>query len=215
MRPSSNTSQHRNPVSLTCALIAACLLYSTPFPVYSAEIVWDYSATLFDLSGNDPLGIDGEQIDITLTFSTESVWEDYLFLEPASAVVSITGGHTASHKTTPIIKHGSFLTFSEGRNSGSFWDFVINGHVTVTKNDNIRPTSPIVPAVGDKLIEGHLPNSPSGILERISMSTSYSADSYGLNNASISVSTVPVPAAVWLFGSALAGLGWMRRKQIV
>ena len=29
----------------------------------------------------------------------------------------------------------------------------------------------------------------------------------------INVSAVPVPAAVWLFGSALAGLGWMRRKQ--
>jgi hypothetical protein len=28
-------------------------------------------------------------------------------------------------------------------------------------------------------------------------------------------STVPVPAAVWLFGSALAGLGWLRRKQTV
>jgi hypothetical protein len=28
-------------------------------------------------------------------------------------------------------------------------------------------------------------------------------------------SIVPVPAAVWLFGSALAGLGWMRRKQTV
>jgi hypothetical protein len=27
------------------------------------------------------------------------------------------------------------------------------------------------------------------------------------------IPTVPVPAAVWLFGSALAGLGWMRRKQ--
>jgi len=26
---------------------------------------------------------------------------------------------------------------------------------------------------------------------------------------------VPLPAAVWLFGSALAGLGWMRRKQAV
>jgi hypothetical protein len=24
---------------------------------------------------------------------------------------------------------------------------------------------------------------------------------------------IPIPAAVWLFGSALAGLGWMRRKQ--
>ncbi len=31
----------------------------------------------------------------------------------------------------------------------------------------------------------------------------------------INVSTVPVPAAVWLFGSALAGLGWLRRKQTV
>lgn len=29
----------------------------------------------------------------------------------------------------------------------------------------------------------------------------------------IVVTAVPVPAAVWLFGSALAGLGWMRRKQ--
>jgi hypothetical protein len=29
-----------------------------------------------------------------------------------------------------------------------------------------------------------------------------------------SVSAVPIPAAVWLFGSALAGLGWMRRKRI-
>jgi len=27
------------------------------------------------------------------------------------------------------------------------------------------------------------------------------------------VSAVPVPAAAWLFGSALAGLGWIRRKQ--
>jgi hypothetical protein len=27
-----------------------------------------------------------------------------------------------------------------------------------------------------------------------------------------SASVVPIPAAVWLFGSALAGLGWLRRK---
>lgn len=29
----------------------------------------------------------------------------------------------------------------------------------------------------------------------------------------INVSAVPIPAAVWLFGSALAGLGWLRRKR--
>ena len=27
------------------------------------------------------------------------------------------------------------------------------------------------------------------------------------------ITTVPVPAAIWLFGSALAGLGWLRGKQ--
>jgi hypothetical protein len=31
----------------------------------------------------------------------------------------------------------------------------------------------------------------------------------------VTVSAVPVPAAVWLFGSALAGLGWVRRKKTV
>jgi len=31
----------------------------------------------------------------------------------------------------------------------------------------------------------------------------------------IAVTAVPIPAAVWLFGSALAGLGWLRRKQTV
>jgi hypothetical protein len=46
-------------------------------------------------------------------------------------------------------------------------------------------------------------------------------DGYGLGGLTsiqidnISVSAVPVPAAVWLFGSALAGLGWMRRRKTV
>jgi hypothetical protein len=29
----------------------------------------------------------------------------------------------------------------------------------------------------------------------------------------VRTTAVPIPAAVWLFGSALAGLGWMRRKK--
>jgi len=32
------------------------------------------------------------------------------------------------------------------------------------------------------------------------------------NQASVTVSAVPVPAAVWLFGSALGLLGWVRRR---
>ena len=36
-----------------------------------------------------------------------------------------------------------------------------------------------------------------------------SATSYSLG-----ASVVPIPAAAWLFGSALMGLGWMRRKRL-
>ena len=32
-------------------------------------------------------------------------------------------------------------------------------------------------------------------------------------SGTLTATAVPVPAAVWLFGSALAGLGWFRRKQ--
>jgi hypothetical protein len=35
------------------------------------------------------------------------------------------------------------------------------------------------------------------------------AESYIISGA---ITAVPIPAAVWLFGSALAGLGWFRRK---
>lgn len=37
-------------------------------------------------------------------------------------------------------------------------------------------------------------------------------EDYAFIEGSVSMSAVPIPAAVWLFGSALAGLGWMRRK---
>lgn len=37
-------------------------------------------------------------------------------------------------------------------------------------------------------------------------------DSDGLGYELVSSSVIPIPAAVWLFGSALSILGWMRRK---
>ena len=63
---------------------------------------------------------------------------------------------------------------------------------------------------------------PSGTYQIIEGFESFCADFYCNDNASelreiysgtVTASAVPVPAAVWLFGSALAGLGWVRRKQ--
>jgi hypothetical protein len=41
-----------------------------------------------------------------------------------------------------------------------------------------------------------------------------SFDTLSITVDNINATVVPVPAAVWLFGSALAGLGWLRRKPI-
>ena len=46
-------------------------------------------------------------------------------------------------------------------------------------------------------------------------SVSKDGNYYALAVRSGDVAAVPVPAAVWLFGSALAGLGWMRRRKTV
>jgi hypothetical protein len=42
--------------------------------------------------------------------------------------------------------------------------------------------------------------------------TSSNPNSVGMQLNNIQVSAVPIPAAVWLFGSGLGLLGWMRRK---
>ncbi|NND53341.1 MAG: VPLPA-CTERM sorting domain-containing protein [Gammaproteobacteria bacterium] len=47
---------------------------------------------------------------------------------------------------------------------------------------------------------------PSSLLQ-------FSTSQVPMTVASANLSVVPIPAAVWLFGSALAGLGWLRRKQ--
>jgi hypothetical protein len=57
-------------------------------------------------------------------------------------------------------------------------------------------------------------------LNLISVTFYAEGNGFGFGSATVEldnivVSAVPIPAAVWLFGSALAGLGWMRRKQTV
>jgi hypothetical protein len=48
--------------------------------------------------------------------------------------------------------------------------------------------------------------------DRFTDSATHWVDGYG-NVSSVTISTVPIPAAVWLFGSALGILGWARRKS--
>ena len=48
-------------------------------------------------------------------------------------------------------------------------------------------------------------------LTSIELSAGPTFNSLALDN--FVVTTVPIPASVWLFGSALTGLGWIRRRS--
>jgi hypothetical protein len=53
------------------------------------------------------------------------------------------------------------------------------------------------------------------VIDPSSITTGFGAFTGAMNFDNFAANVVPIPAAVWLFGSALAGLGWMRRKQTV
>ena len=67
----------------------------------------------------------------------------------------------------------------------------------------------LTPLTGqDAQLSFFLQASTSGFYDEV-LFVDMTIDSYGINNTN----PVPVPAAAWLFGSALAGLGVMRRKK--
>jgi len=65
-----------------------------------------------------------------------------------------------------------------------------------------------------------LPSNAGGVLEIVGGCAGFTGceqwDNQDQQRAIVSgyISAVPIPAAVWLFGSALFGLGWMRRKKV-
>ena len=73
---------------------------------------------------------------------------------------------------------------------------------------------------GGGIIQNTVTFTTSGLQTVVLDSAWNNLESFQLANVSqkqadnIVISTVPVPAAVWLFGSALAALGWARRKQL-
>ena len=90
---------------------------------------------------------------------------------------------------------------------GDFFTGFGNDGTTVCSNDRCR--------VDVSLVSGDLVMViKTGMSESL---TSARSNVYTMTFATVPIpaAAVPIPAAVWLFGSALSGLGWLRRKQTV
>ena len=102
------------------------------------------------------------------------------------------------------------LSFDSGPDDYYLAPFGSNIYLSETTTDPGNTTNWVLQAVEEQ-IPG-IPNDYGINLKALDGSQSYSEDAlYSHPQWSV----VPIPAAAWLFSSALVGLGWIRRKQTV
>ncbi len=189
--------------------------------IHASLINWTYTGAL-STSGADTLGIAGETLSLTVIFDDSDVWQGFgsdLVIAGVSAYASVSGGHSVSVKSAiPAAFHvtSSGIAFiSESVSTGSFVDFIIDGDTTMTFGSGNSGTPPQIPTLlqpvlGENLLIGHLSDDINMLN---SITSSDFSGAYILSNETISITSVPVPAAAWLFGSGLIGLiGLVRRK---
>lgn len=174
-----------------------------------------YDDAVADIPGTgDTAGIYSRaQRSLRLQFGAE----DFMTTEPRSIVV-VNDDFNAS-----LGEYGdgwfAWNTVAEADEAGGYLEYRIGFSLLSTS-----VTSPVSPLTSDALIR---PFGPAGWVEAI---IGYSVirhviDTNGNDDAiqvarayanidTLATSTVPVPAAAWLFGSALGLLGWMRHAGV-
>jgi hypothetical protein len=115
------------------------------------------------------------------------------------------------------------ITASPAANPGIGWGFTItgldwNGSANLVGIDNffsnVGPMEPSDSRFPTGVIESDIRIGSDYVHFNLGTSN-WEAGDYVSFNLISDVTVVPIPAAVWLFGSALAGLGWMRRRKTV
>jgi hypothetical protein len=189
-----------------------------------AAVVYTYTGNTYNIVGNnnyyEPSEPTPDPYDISMRVTGTLVMPEefvYGYNHPAEGdVLSFSfsdGVNTLTNENSTLTFRNEFIVDTDG--SFLSWGieivrYELAGNGSVQIRQSIRTfdypdTFDSVQNFECKLFDGYACSAP---YERVAQIESSSG-------TWIKSSVVPVPAAVWLFGSALAGLGWMRRKQVV
>jgi hypothetical protein len=172
-------------------LIAASLLLSVS--ANAAPVTWTLDGVAFadgymaegSFVYDADLGFDGTYSDISIT------------------TFSASGTQFVDQFGTGGIRTAVRVAFSN--NVDYFFGLVFENGLT-----NAGGTVEVVPDIGNAI------NSVDGGCSAFLGCAAPDTDNFrSITGGRVIANVVPIPAAAWLFGSALAGLGWLRRKQTV
>ena len=218
-------------ISIFCALIflsvassAASLTAATLTP--NSLVITEYMANPIGVSDSE-----GEYFEVFNTTNFDIDLSDLIVRDDGSNSFTVSG---------LVIAAGSFSVFSnfDGVSLGFTPDYIYSGSMSLTNTDDeiglFRPDDTLINKVsysdGDFFGEGVShelnlldPDTPV-LLFGPQIGSDYIAAVAGLGlgnfgspghagSTSIELATVPVPTAVWMFGSALSILAWIRRRK--
>ncbi len=106
------------------------------------------------------------------------------------------------------VNNVSFDFLSEDNQTGE-----ISGYVSAFLNGILVGTVNLI-SDGDVLSHNAVDLSGLGLIDRLVLSSSIDPAGLGYDNFRFTPAAVPVPAAIWLFGSSIIGLIAVRRKSI-
>ena len=169
------------------ALFAA-LLIALAGAVQAAPVVWTIDSLLFD---------DGGTASGSFTYDADTNTYSHISISTSSGSVLPGGVYGVIHPHTPYV--------APSNETGMVVLDVTNGEFDSTAMSLIFE-SPLSNAGGTILLTYSIETSCAGELCNFPVSPQRFL-------VSGSVSAVPIPAAVWLFGSGLGLLGWLRGRQ--
>ena len=209
---------------LSVASSAATLTAATLTP--NSLVITEYLANPVGVSDSE-----GEYFEVFNATNFDIDLSDLIVRDDGSNSFTVSG---------LVIAAGSFSVFSnfDGVSLGFTPDYIYSGSMSLTNTDDeiglFRPDDTLINKVsysdGDFFGEGVShelsrldPDTPSllfgpqlgsdYIAAVASLSLGNSGSPGHAGGTSIELATVPVPTAVWMFGSALSILGWIRRRN--
>jgi len=197
-----------------CKLATISVLFVFSININAATITYEYSGSWFSTNGVDPQELDGASFDFSFSIDSNAAptnsgdtWANYI--GDASITIHGSPGDVDGVYTDNI----SLVVWTDFNNYGTlnFGNFN-SPFISNTGNFIFLP----VPKITLGLIaDTSLPVGDfTGDIAGVWGTGTSGGGRYSANISNLSATVVPVPAAVWLFGSGLVGLvGFAKRKS--